>query len=81
VVDINNTSFLFVFSGVLVLSYSSGAIFSLLLESPFFELQKFLKTFFIINERESVCNNFNINESDGNEMKNLYKSVDKNQIP
>jgi hypothetical protein len=74
--DINNISILSVILGVLLMSYIIGAIFSLLFESPFLKLQKYLKILYIINEREGIRNNFNVNESDGNEMKNLYKSVE-----
>jgi hypothetical protein len=42
-VDMNNFSILSLVSGVLLMSYSLGAVFSLLFKSPFFELQRYLK--------------------------------------
>jgi peptidoglycan/LPS O-acetylase OafA/YrhL len=78
-VDMNNISILSLFSSVLLMSYSLGAVFSLLFESPFFELQKYLKNYFMISERENRSNNSYIAESDRNEMKDLYKKVDNNQ--
>jgi peptidoglycan/LPS O-acetylase OafA/YrhL len=77
-VDMNNFSILSLTSGLLMISYGLGAVFSLLFESPFFELQKYLK-YHMINKRENKSNNFYIDGSDRNEMNELYKSVDNNQ--
>jgi hypothetical protein len=75
-VDMNNFSILSLTSGILLMSYGLGAIFSLLFESPFFELQKNLKYYLMINKKEIINNN----NSRINETKQLYKSVDNNQI-
>jgi peptidoglycan/LPS O-acetylase OafA/YrhL len=79
--DMNNFSILSLTSGLLLTSYGLGAVFSLLFESPFFELQKYLKYYLMINKRENINNNNSfIVESDRNETKELYKRVDNNQI-
>jgi hypothetical protein len=65
----NNFSILSLVSGVLLMSYSLRAVFSLLFESPFFELQKYLKYYFQINEREKINNRSYIIVLNGHELK------------
>jgi hypothetical protein len=77
----NNFSILSLTSGLLLMSYGLGAVFSLLFESPFFELQKNLQYYLMIDKKEIINNNnCRIVELDRNETKELYKRVDKNQI-
>jgi peptidoglycan/LPS O-acetylase OafA/YrhL len=78
-VDMNNFSIFSLTSGLLLMSYGLGAVFSLLFESPFFELQKYLKYHFMINKRENKSNKAYTFGSDRNEMKELNIRVDNNQ--
>ncbi len=49
-VDMHDFNFITVFSGILLISYTIGAIFSLLFESPFIVLQNHLKDYLTINK-------------------------------
>jgi peptidoglycan/LPS O-acetylase OafA/YrhL len=79
-VDMNNFSILSLTSGLLLMSYGLGAVFSLIFESPFLELQKNLQYCLMIDKKEIINNNnCRIVELDRNETKELYKRVDNNQ--
>jgi hypothetical protein len=48
----NNFNILSLFSGIIFMSYILGAIFSLIFESPFLILQKYLKDYLIGYKKE-----------------------------
>jgi len=54
--DLNTISFLCLFTSVILTSYILGAIFSLLFESPFFVLQKYLRDYFIFKQKQNSNN-------------------------
>jgi peptidoglycan/LPS O-acetylase OafA/YrhL len=53
-VDMNNFNILSLFSGIILMSYVLGAIFSLIFESPFLNLQKYLKDYLIGYEKDRI---------------------------
>ncbi len=53
-VDLNSLTIISLYLGVLLMSYLIGALFSILFESPFFVLQKYLKDFFLITEKNYI---------------------------
>ncbi len=71
-VDMNNLTLLTIFSGVLMMSYILGAIFSLIFESPFIALQSILNNYLKINKTQS--NNIFNQKSNINEMKDLIET-------
>jgi hypothetical protein len=68
----NNLTLLTIFSGVLMMSYILGAIFSLIFESPFIALQSILNNYLKINKTQS--NNIFNQKSNINEMKDLIET-------
>jgi peptidoglycan/LPS O-acetylase OafA/YrhL len=64
-VDMNNFNILSLFSGIIFMSYILGAIFSLLFESPFLVLQKYLMHWNLPDDKHKIYSHMiplNINE-------------------
>ncbi len=53
-VDMNNFNILSLFSGIIFMSYILGAMFSLLFESPFLVLQKYLMHWILSNDKHKI---------------------------
>jgi peptidoglycan/LPS O-acetylase OafA/YrhL len=65
-VDLNNFTIVSLYFGVLLMSYLIGALFSILFESPFFLLQKYLKDYFQITKNYII-------PQEMNELKTQFK--------
>jgi peptidoglycan/LPS O-acetylase OafA/YrhL len=57
-VDMGTYQMVLLFLGVITMAFITGAIFSLLFESPFFTLQKFLKEFLFGSETNNNKNTY-----------------------
>jgi len=69
--DSNKFSVLIILTGIILISFITGAIFSLLFESPFLVFQTYLKHI-LINEKNYI-------KSDLKEMQNLGKNFRENR--
>jgi hypothetical protein len=75
-VDMHHFNFITLFCGILLMSYTIGAIFSLLFESPFIVLQNYLKDYLTTNNTHKK--DFQNIARDANETRGLYEAKQEN---
>jgi peptidoglycan/LPS O-acetylase OafA/YrhL len=75
-VDMHHFNFITLFCGILLMCYTTGAIFSLLFESPFIVLQNHLRDYLTTNNTHKK--DFQNIARDANETRGLYEAKQEN---